>query len=273
MFDAEVTLIPAYDRKNHLVSIIEIIAPVCAPRSLTQQPQHQNASSDAVRLARGAAHDLKNLLAIIKGNVELSQSAVRPNDARVFLREAEDACDMAARLADCMIGFARNRAGTPVAIDVAAAIHHQRAFLQHAAGPAIKITTDATPEAGFILADRTAFENAILNIALNARDAMPDGGNLAISVRTSEIAPAGIACPPAAHGYVEIAIADTGTGMTERVRQRAFDPFFSTKDASGGTGLGLATVLGFARQTGGTATIESRRGAGTTVKIILPKAP
>ncbi|MDP1586414.1 MAG: hypothetical protein Q8M07_01610, partial [Prosthecobacter sp.] len=92
MFDAEVTLIPAYDRKNHLVSIIEIIAPVCAPRSLTQQPQHENASSDAVRLARGAAHDLKNLLAIIKGNVELSQSAVRPNDARVFLREAEDAC-------------------------------------------------------------------------------------------------------------------------------------------------------------------------------------
>ena len=189
----------------------------------------------------------------------------------MFLREASQASHMAARLADRMVGFARNRSGIPISIDVAAAIAQQLALLQHAAGSAISIVSDVPPASGIILADRSALENALLNLALNARDAMPNGGTLTISVRASESEHAAVMLPPRVKGYLEIAVSDTGTGMTERVRCHAFDPFFSTKPPGHGTGLGLATVLGFAHQSGGTARIESTRGAGTTVTIILPK--
>jgi PAS domain S-box-containing protein len=272
MFDALVTLLPSFDHSGHLSGVVEIIAPTSAQSTTVRPPSAENDTGHSVRLARGAAHDFKNLLAIILGNIELAQTAAKPKDMQMFLREASQASHMAARLADRMVGFARNRSGIPISIDVAAAIAQQLALLQHAAGSAISIVSDVPPASGIFFADRSALENAVLNLALNARDAMPNGGTLTISVRASESEHAAVTLPPRVEGYLEISVSDTGTGMTERVRRHAFDPFFSTKPPGRGTGLGLATVLGFAHQSGGTARIESTRGAGTTVTIILPKA-
>jgi CheY-like chemotaxis protein len=149
---------------------------------------------------------------------------------------------------------------------IAALIENMRPLLRNVLGPGVQKTFDLDRDGLPVMADPTQVEVAVLNLAINARDAMPDGGVLTFSTRRVDIADD----PELADGsYVELAIGDTGTGMGEDVASRAFEPFFTTKDVGKGTGLGLSMVYGMARQSGGTARIESAPGAGTTVKLLF----
>lgn len=268
--DVCLLMLPVHNDEGQLVNILELMTPADAPASLNTLTMN----TSILRFARGAAHDFKNLLAIIAGNLQLALSESRRPDVRGFLKDADHASAMAARLADQLISFAQDSPHSPIRIDLNSSLTALAPLLQNAAGLSITLIYDISPTAQAILADRSGFENAILNLVINARDAMPDGGTIRVTARTSNGIPTLTAdgTTNAPKAYVAISVTDMGAGMTDRVRERAFDPFFSTKSFTRGTGLGLATVLGFARQSGGTATIASTLGQGTNVTLYLPAA-
>jgi PAS domain S-box-containing protein len=217
--------------------------------------------SEQVRLARGMAHDFNNLLAIIGGNVQLAGQRITDKKSKSLLREAELACDMGARLTEAIKSFAADRRLAATEINMEELLRQQLPLIARTLGNGITLTCDVAPGLPPVFTDQSGLENAILNLALNARDAMPGGGSVRIRAAAIEHS-----------ARVRISVIDTGSGMTPRVLARAFDPLFTTKPPGHGTGLGLATVYGFARQSGGYAEIESTPGAGTTVSIILPSA-
>lgn len=272
LIDANVVVLPICGPNGNIDSIIEFFAPAASVRAeAVQVPGSIN--SDILRFARGAAHDMKNLLAIIAGNLQLADFEPRKDLRQAFQADANYACRMATRLADKMIAFARDRHAAPERIDVAKLFRTQAAFWQSTAGPAITLKHQVDKNLQPILADRGGLDDAILNLVLNARDAIAQrGGNIII---TAEVLQIPLGDSPSGNNvdnktFIAITVHDDGVGMTDHVRQRAFDPFFSTKSASQGAGLGLATVMGFARQSNGYATIESQLGHGTKVTIFLP---
>jgi PAS domain S-box-containing protein len=214
------------------------------------------------QLTGGVAHDFNNFLTVILGGVDailavpdLPQSVLAP------LRLTEDAAERSAALVARLLAFARRKPIAAAPVDLVAAIRKDLVLLQRAAGPGIEITLDVrdVPEA-WVRVDAAQFESALLNLVLNAHDAMPKGGSVVIRVRR-------VAGDP---GFVRVAVADTGTGMSEAHRRRALEPFFTTKEAGSGTGLGLSMVHGFALQAGGDVAIESEMGQGTVVTLSLP---
>jgi signal transduction histidine kinase len=171
-----------------------------------------------------------------------------------------------------LLAFSRKQELAPSLIDINATILSMREIVRTSIGSAVRLETDLREGVWPVLVDQTQIENVILNLVINARDAMPDGGRLVIrtaneilrSSRTVDDLPGG--------DYVIISVSDTGTGMTEEVRDHAFDPFFTTKAAGKGSGLGLSQVYGVTRQSGGSTEIISAPGQGTTIRIILPRA-
>jgi PAS domain S-box-containing protein len=231
------------------------------------------------QLTGGVAHDFNNILAVILGNVELLRLHLgrsrRSKDPEVeeliesVLRAVLHGKDLTGQL----LAFSRRRQLNPQPVDVNALVESTVRLLGRTLGATIHLETKTSAEAGVALVDGAALEAAVLNIALNARDAMPDGGTLTISTSKAEITEAPETADDLAPGrYAVLSLADTGCGMSPEVASRAFEPFFTTKGGSGGTGLGLSMVYGFARQSGGTAIIDSRVGRGTTVRILLPMA-
>jgi PAS domain S-box-containing protein len=226
------------------------------------------------QLTGGLAHDFNNLLQIILGNVELLREYL-PEDP--FTGEIIDAVLRAAfhgkDLTGQLLAFSRRRLLNPRPVDVNALVAEIVRLLGRTLGETIHVTTVASDEAWVAFVDPAALEAAVLNVALNARDAMPDGGSL--TIRTSKVE---IAYPPATEddlkpgAYAVLVLEDTGCGMVPEVAARAFEPFFTTKAGGGGTGLGLSMVYGFAAQSGGAVTIVSEPGRGTTVRIFLPLA-
>jgi CheY-like chemotaxis protein len=183
------------------------------------------------------------------------------------------AADRGARLTGQLLAFSRRQALRPMAIAVDRVLHDIDDLVRRAAGETIAVEFRAQPGLWQTLADPAQFESALLNLAVNARDAMPEGGRLVIAARNASVAGAEAArleLPPG--DYVAIGVADTGTGMPAEIREHAFEPFFTTKDVGKGTGLGLAQIYGFVKQSGGAATIESTIGRGTTVSLYLPRA-
>jgi CheY-like chemotaxis protein len=176
---------------------------------------------------------------------------------------------MGAALTKRLLTFARRRRLTPQILDVNELILNLTEILQRSLGEPISLTTVLAGSAWHIRVDRSELENAILNLALNARDAMPAGGNLVIESRNVTAEQAGLS--PDGE-FVLISVSDTGEGMTPGVRERAFEPFFTTKEPGRGTGLGLSSVYGFAEQSGGHVTIESELARGATVNLYLPRA-
>ena len=216
------------------------------------------------QLTGGVAHDFNNLLTIVTGNLELLGGQLDSERQAVLLKRATDAADMGAALTKRLLTFARRRRLTPQVLDVNEMILNLTQLLQRSLGEPISLTTMLAGNVWPTRADASELENAILNLAINARDAMPHGGNLIIESRNTVREDGG--------EFVQISVSDTGTGMTTDVLERAFEPFFTTKETGRGTGLGLSTVYGFAEQSGGHATIESVPGQGTTVNILLPRA-
>src|SRR4051812_29186830 len=242
----------------------------------TQEALFRSQKMEAVgQLTGGLAHDFNNILAIILGNVELLQ-AYLPKDpytdeiVDAVLRATLHGKDLTAHL----LAFSRQRLLNPQPVDVNVVVAGIVRLLGRTLGATIRVTTSTSTDAGMAYADPAALEAAVLNIALNARDAMPDGGSLAIHTSTVAIAAAPMTADDLAPGlYVRLALEDSGCGMPPDVVARVFEPFFTTKTGGRGTGLGLSMVYGFAKQSGGTVKIESEVGTGTTVSLFLPLAP
>jgi PAS domain S-box-containing protein len=228
------------------------------------------------QLTGGIAHDFNNLLTVIGGNLELLRDRVTEERHIKPLGRALDGVAMGARLTQRLLSFARRNRLEPEDLDLNAEIIGVIDLLQRSLGGSITISSVLAPELWTAKADASQVENAILNLAINARDAMPNGGRLIIetsnvtvgadfsrSTTGDELAPG---------DYARISMSDTGSGMTADVLARAFEPFFTTKAPGKGTGLGLASLYGFARQSGGEVTIYSEPGRGTTVNLYLPRS-
>jgi len=227
------------------------------------------------QLTGGIAHDFNNILAIILGNAELLR-AYLPEDPYTdeiidsVLRATLHGRDLTGHL----LAFSRRRLLNPQPVDINALVSDIVRLLGRTLGAMIQITTAADCDAPVIaLVDPSALEAAVLNVALNARDAMPDGGALTIRTSTVHVIETPVTDDDLKPGsYVVLALEDTGTGMPPEVAAKAFEPFYTTKTGGRGTGLGLSMVYGFTKQSGGTVTIASEPGAGTTVRMFLPLA-
>ena len=236
----------------------------------TQDQLRQSQKMEALgQLTGGIAHDFNNLLTVVVGGLDLIAKQVQDERLLRFATNALSAAERGARLTSQLLAFSRVQRLEVRATYVAPLIEEMRPLLRNVLGPGIEKKFDLDPHLTPVLADPTQLEVAVLNLAINARDAMPDGGTLTISTQRRRIADDPDLAPDT---YVELSIADTGSGMDQDVLARAFDPFFTTKEVGKGTGLGLSMVYGMARQSGGNARIESSPGGGTTVKLYFRRA-
>lgn len=225
------------------------------------------------QLAGGVAHDFNNLLAVITGNLELLRIELEDGGlAHELLGEAFTAAQKGADLTRRLLASTRQQALQPTTVNVESTITNLAVVLRRLIGEPVRIETAVAPRLSQIRIDGREFENSLINLAINARDAMPEGGVLALGAEdiefSDETLPAELGLPPGR--YVRVSIADNGSGMTRDVIQHAIDPFFTTKPVGRGTGLGLSMVDGFVRQSGGSLKIQSEKGIGTTVHLYLP---
>ncbi|MGQ0660027.1 PAS domain S-box protein [Sphingosinicella sp.] len=256
-------------RTADLQAALDRVQAEMGERERAEEALRQAQKMEAVgRLTGGIAHDFNNLLTPVIGGLEMIVGALDDDRLKRLAEGALDSSRRGAKLTTQLLAFSRIQQlrMAPVAVD--AVIANLGQILSHSIGAGIEIRM-ALAAGAPALCDENQLENAILNLAINARDAMPDGGVLAISTDlTCEPA-----CPDLPEGdYVRISVADTGSGMPPEVASRAIEPFFTTKPFGQGTGLGLAQVYGIARQAGGTLRIESDEATGTTVHVILPQA-
>jgi CheY-like chemotaxis protein len=228
------------------------------------------------RLAGGIAHSFNNLLAAMAFQCELLCDRLDEGDTRrAHVDEIQKAGERAASLAQQLLAFGRRQVLQPRVVSLNEILHDMEPMLRRLVGEHIRLEMGLDPEAGSIHADLGQLEQVVLNLVVNARDAMPAGGTLTLataSVEIAEIAPseAGLSLPPGT--YVQLAVADTGTGMPPEVLKQLFEPFFTTKERGKGTGLGLATVDGIVHQSGGHIEVESEPGKGTRFVVLLPRA-
>ncbi len=227
------------------------------------------------QLTGGIAHDFNNMLAIIVGSLSLMEKRIERGDRDIgkYLRAAQDGAARAAALTQRLLAFARKQPLAPQTIDPNRFVASMSELLQRTLTEAIRIETVLAAGLWKVHADPVQLENVVLNLAVNARDAMPSGGRLTIETSNASIDSAYSAANPdvPAGQYVMLAVTDTGSGMPPEVINRVFEPFFTTKGIGKGSGLGLSQVYGFVRQSGGHVKIYSEMGQGTTVKIYLPR--
>ena len=260
----------------------------CVARDVTEQRAHARALADAEdalrqaqkmetlgQLTGGVAHDFNNLLQIVTGNLELLQRGLPEDQAR--LRRAADnamaGAERAALLTQRLLAFSRRQPLAPERIDPNRLVSGMSDLLNRTLGETIEVETIQSARIWPVEIDVNQMENALLNLAVNARDAMPDGGKLTIEVANTHIDEdyAAQEAEVSPGQYVLISVSDTGQGMDEDVLSHAIEPFFTTKEVGRGTGLGLSMVYGFIKQSGGHIRVYSERGHGTTVKIYLPR--
>ncbi|MBU6498259.1 MAG: response regulator [Rhodospirillales bacterium] len=225
------------------------------------------------QLTGGVAHDFNNLLTVLLGNIDLLQHslALDPVSGDRLLRMRR-AAERGAALTDQLLAFARRQPLAPRAIALNDVVRGMTGLLQSAIGSNIAIETRFADDPWPALVDPTQLELVILNLAINARDAMPQGGTLRVVTANCRLGPPAHEEEPPAGEYVVVRVSDTGEGMSAEVRAKAFEPFFTTKEPGRGSGLGLSQVFGLARQSGGGVQIESTPGKGTTVSVLLPRA-
>jgi signal transduction histidine kinase len=225
------------------------------------------------QLTGGMAHDFNNLLTVIKGNLEMAALEAE-GDVLEMIEEAHSAADMGASLTGRMLAFARRQPLKPQAVDVNALIVSLSDLLRRTLGERVRLSTALTPRIPPVLVDPAQLQNAILNLALNARDAMPNGGALAIE--TAVLGAPGDAVfakqPTSSGDFVALTVSDTGKGIAPHIRDRLFEPYTTTKAAGKGGGFGLAMVYGFITQSGGHVAVESELGRGASFTLYLPQA-
>ncbi|AKJ29486.1 PAS domain S-box protein [Caldimonas brevitalea] len=266
------------DELRFLESLSNLLATSLQRAQSEEALNHSQRLESVGQLTGGIAHDFNNLLTVISGNLQVLEQLplVEQDDfAPQLVAAAMRATKRGAELTGKLLAFSRRQVLQPTQVDTGALIDSLADMLRRTLDQRIQIDVQIDTPAPVCLADPGQLESALLNIAINARDAMPDGGRLTFSCRSM------LALPPALHGevsedetsvdgFVAIAITDTGSGMPEAVKEHAFEPFFTTKEAGRGTGLGLATVYGFAKQSRGAVSLDSTLGVGTTVTLYLP---
>jgi PAS domain S-box-containing protein len=261
-------------RINGFAAVQTILHDV-SERHLLEEQFRQSQKMDAIgRLAGGVAHDFNNLLTVIQAHAEFALSATETEeDRRRDIEEIRKTANNAARLTRQLLTFSRKQSVIPSAIDLNEAITGMLAMLERLIGDNIEVVTVAGEHLAPIWADPSQIEQVLLNLAVNARDAMPEGGVLRfetanITVGEGYVGAAALAIPEGQ--YVMLAVQDTGVGMTEEIRSRVFEPFFTTKRPGQGTGLGLSTVYGIVKQSGGHIWVYSEPGMGTAFKVFFP---
>jgi len=275
LVNVSLTISPIRDARGRITGASKIARNITEKKQMERQLQQSQKMEAIGQLTGGIAHDFNNLLAVMLGNLDLLERSVAGNEAA--LKRVHTAQKAAARGADLtrrLLAFCSNVELKPAPVD----IHHNvqnMIELARALGPEIRISSHFDDSMPLVRVDAAGFENALLNLAVNSRDAMPRGGTLTITtqrcaieasyppVQTGEMKPGDYAC---------VSISDTGSGMSKETLAHVFEPFFTTKPRGKGTGLGLAMVYGFAKQSGGTVRIYSELGVGTTVSLYLPLA-
>jgi signal transduction histidine kinase/DNA-binding response OmpR family regulator len=240
---------------------------------LEQQLRHSQKMEAVGRLAGGVAHDFNNLVTIINGYSEVLQYEMGPSgSAEELLGEIRKAGDRAAGLTRQLLAFSRQQVTAPRVLDLNAVVADVSKMLERIIGEDVTLTHEAAADLGPVRADPGQVEQVLLNLAVNARDAMPQGGRLVIRTANVEPAAGDARLPELRRGrYVLLSVSDTGCGMDAATKARAFEPFFTTKETGKGTGLGLATVYGIVKQSGGHVEVFSEPGRGTTFTVYLPR--
>ncbi|NNE23863.1 MAG: PAS domain S-box protein [Rhizobiales bacterium] len=243
-------------------------------RLQTERALQQSQRMEAIgQLTGGIAHDFNNLLTVVIGNLELLQMRDLDQTQNELVSEAQEAADLGARLTARLLAFARRSHLEPQTVDLNAQVLGLTDLLHRTLGEQINLSNALSTGLWSVRADPTQIESAIVNLAVNARDAMARGGKLVIETRNSvfddDAATREIGVKPG--DYVQLSVSDTGTGMSRQVQERVFEPFFTTKEAGRGTGLGLSMVYGFAKQSGGHVTVYSEIDQGTTINLYLPR--
>ncbi len=269
---------PVRDANDNTVGIGTINTDISARHEAVnkerlRQARRRAAATGAVgQLTGGVAHDFNNLLAVIMGNAELLAATLDESDPKLaaILRATTRGSELTQRL----LAYSRQQPLRPQAIDLLELTTGMSNLLARTLGETIEIETLAQPELWSAAADPGQVENALLNLAINARDAMPDGGKLTIECMNVKLDQTYVDENTEAlvGDFAVLAVSDTGTGMSADVKARVFEPFFTTKEVGQGSGLGLSMVYGFTKQSGGHVSIYSEEGRGTTVKLYLPRA-
>ncbi|WP_050468889.1 hybrid sensor histidine kinase/response regulator [Herbaspirillum chlorophenolicum] len=245
-------------------------------RSRAEAALSQMQKMEAVgQLTGGVAHDFNNVLQIIGGNLQLLQSdATLEEKSRQRVKIAIDAVDRGAKLSSQLLAFARRQPLQPRSINLRRVLHNMDDLLHRAVGETVEISTAVASDLWNTMLDPNQVENLIINTAINARDAMPNGGRLTMQIGNVQLSdPYFLSQADLAPGdYVELSISDNGAGMSPEVRERAFEPFFTTKKEGEGTGLGLSMAYGFVKQSKGHISIQSEAGRGTTIRIYFPRS-
>ncbi len=245
-----------------------------ARAQLEEQLRHAQKMESIGRLAGGVAHDFNNVLTAINGYAELMLQDIGPGDPlRASLDEIRKAGDRAAELTRQLLAFSRSQMIQPRDLDLNSLVRDDTNMLKRLLGEDIELVTILDPELGYIRADAGQIHQVILNIAVNARDAMPHGGKLTIETRNVTIDEERVRVDPSLRqgAYVKLFMSDTGVGMDPETQSHIFEPFFTTKEQGKGTGLGLSLVYGIVRQSGGSISASSEPGHGTTFRIYLPR--
>jgi PAS domain S-box-containing protein len=279
-FWANVVIDPIHGDRGELVGFAKVTRDMTERRLVEEKLRHSQKMDALGQLTGGVAHDFNNLLTVITGNLEMLDRSPQVGRAaqpepRVTraLASAMEGARRAAMLTQRLLAFSRQQALQPKTLDPNRLVHRTADMLRRTLGERITIETRLASGIGLINADPVELDNAILNLSVNARDAMPDGGRLIIETANVDDAPWNKTWGGDGVPYVLIAIRDNGVGMDPQTAAKAFDPFFTTKGIGHGTGLGLSQVHGFVQQSGGQVLIDSRPGEGTTVRIYLPRLP
>ena len=263
---------PLRNAVGEVVGLVAVLADVTRRRELEQHVQLTQRLESLGRLAGGIAHDFNNLLTAILGTAQILIEELGEDPRAEDAREIKDAGMRAATLTKQLLAFSRRQMLQPEVLDLNLLVHDLEKMLRRLLGEDIELRTSLAADLGAVLADPGQIEQVIVNLAINARDAMEQGGVLTIETANTTLVdpPPGERPVVKAGQYVQLSVTDTGTGMDEATRGRAFEPFFTTKERGRGTGLGLATVYGIVKQSGGYVWVTSEPGRGATFRVYLP---
>lgn len=274
LYTDDITISPVTDKHNKIVNFVSVQRDVSRELQLEEQYYQSQKMESIGRLAGGVAHDFNNLLTGIMGFSELALQSLEPgtparNDIQGVLKNAASAANLTRQL----LAFARRQAVDPKILNLNEIVRNLNKMLRRLIGEHIVFETNLADDLGQVKADSGQIEQVMLNLAVNARDAMPNGGRLLVETANVSLTAkmAGQFAEFEPGDYILVAVSDTGAGMTEEVKARIFEPFFTTKEVGQGTGLGLATVFGIIKQAHGHILVTSQPGTGTTFKIYLPR--
>ena len=261
------------DELGEVVAYRGILRDVTTQRKLEREIRQVQKMEAVGRLAGGVAHDFNNLLTAIFAYAEQLRLSVNEGDPRrLYVESIADAAERGSVLTGRLLAFGRRQILSPVPLDLNAVVGEMFALLRQVIPEDVELVTDLDPEVGLVRVDQTQFEQVVLNLAMNAGDAMPSGGRLTLSSSKCHVGGAWLEDAPALEpgDYTRLTVEDTGTGISDEVREHIFEPFYTTKSVEHGTGLGLATVYSAVREYGGLVEVKSELGAGSVFDVYLP---